>query len=1733
MADYFQKAGIHFKEKTAFKDRANPLIDQTHAGFLEMEQYFQRLLRQTNYTIEEILENTFEPHEILLFTPVSGFPELNQLQNNSALRFQNLLATRFKGRASTLQLKMAMLYFGLPVAPMRPGAYQMPVPTDLDFGEDATIFRPDPLQFLDDYTARTYGDSSKRVTSTHFLQNPPTQTFASLKIRGGAAPDATEMGKPEAEEEEDEWGEEGTGWKWPEPAEVEDRPQGKDGLYWVWCRYEYGPETAKKNLGPEGNDWKRPTKLEADNNRNEGWPDFIWVRTRYRYRLPGDAEGEGDKNGKNDGKDKDDGKGKGDGGGKGDGEEGVEEAANGDEDEDEDYWGLYIYGFQGMFIVPNYYETFVNAVDYLLSSRYGFDYSIRLQIWQIDGDNHQFTEETSGTIFHDRVPDKDDPIYGLLAKYVSKRSALNHYFAFVCYDKETPPSQHLPRRREEICLINYREEKGPHGKIWPDARMGYMRLPVPTFRTHKSNQFISQYQQTMDFLYPERLHHYIQFFSDEKSDNPISVSYGILDPSPKVWREIIKAATTGEEAPEYLYFLSYDIPPNYIPLIVPGFHINNPALADDAESTFTLEDLSIRHSAEDNKSVAKLTNAVYEAYEELKDAKDFALDVWIPGEDFTNTRIAGQRINIQPDDISVAPIDWSTLVHNFRRTRLYANKEKLSVVIRPAFEKYTVYSTVDDKKSIETDINTTTLADFKKEAEKLVAGYKGNQKGHILHLTQTAYGKNENDFAVTFDMDEQGWKLITRRITERQIGITFETWDSDEPVNEKSEFGQRYRAGDRPTTVYKDPKRKEPLQPFSKPMNKLFEASSNNLTGIARAAALRSRFFAADPSIFTNPAKPAMPLHAPPIETIISTGPNVPAFTTAVRTPTEMARLEKEVHKLRGSLLGRIKECPYLDCKRWFSFADGEKLDRHLREDHKVLQCFLCPDGATQVPQYDAFTIRSHFLDVHFDEMQEFFGIAPYGAAGEHHCSRCGRDESRLSNPDDVKHHDAVCQITDLPGTPTWCCFCGNERDEDAEPCECGFQARGPNDIGLYCDSCGLQYTKSMSQAYRELHRRLCQRPGGQPEDYCPNCGGDLTDFTGIQKQWHIDECGVDSDSPDGGAGAGANADNISAASGVALGKSALATRASRRRAASRAASRTTNSVNFDINDVLDLVSDSERRNPQKASRLARARRQITRKSPALDPRIRESATTKRDTDSSGRREDSPDWDAVLEPGYKYGKFMPEPQWRCSRCFRCAGFEAEEIEGHMDETGSCMIRRGLGTTEGVPLPNRSGWIADDTFDFHEAYFAFVKKYPRYRYTMFPTHDENVDQVWKQPYTLEASIGEIEDDPNYYGHNAQIESLRARYLPWPPYAGRWIPGDENKSVRVPRPDKLAGESDAAWHKRRVAGMTLQDRNIAHHMWPQIVTKKDLDSEYESTVRTPLTELSDGPELAPFSPAPWTTLTETSSSRTPRTTFTEASTRTPRTPLTELSNPDPNSDSEVDSEDEDVDLEEDFLSSSNFSSEVTSIVTSNRDWDPEVDPETRSERRKRRRRDTYDPSFTAGTVSTGTDLDEEYSEYGAVPDPIANLDPDAPPTPRVRPSKKAKKSHRDSRPAAPETPLRPISDDLSGFGLPSSKAAQGLRPTSSGRRSVASVSTPLTSFTLPSLSPGASASFGGAGRLPVFGMGRAGSMPPPASARSHTSASAPKTRPSTSQSATSGRSSWDSSYKTARSGTSGRT
>lgn len=154
--------------KVPYEDRVNPLIDPNSDEFVEKEKEFLSLLRHEELTLRQILQSCFTDHEVSLLTPMSEPPELVEWQKDNTLRYNRLLQTSFKDKQSTTQLKMAMTYFGLPVAPLKMGRIQSVTPLDVDFLEDQTIFQADPLEFLDDYTERSWGNPNLRSKSIHY-----------------------------------------------------------------------------------------------------------------------------------------------------------------------------------------------------------------------------------------------------------------------------------------------------------------------------------------------------------------------------------------------------------------------------------------------------------------------------------------------------------------------------------------------------------------------------------------------------------------------------------------------------------------------------------------------------------------------------------------------------------------------------------------------------------------------------------------------------------------------------------------------------------------------------------------------------------------------------------------------------------------------------------------------------------------------------------------------------------------------------------------------------------------------------------------------------------------------------------------------------------------------------------------------------------------------------------------------------------------------------------------------------------------------------------------------------------------------------------------------------------------------------------------------------------------------------------------------------------------------------
>lgn len=313
---------------------------------------------------------------------------------------------------------------------------------------------------------------------------------------------------------------------------------------------------------------------------------------------------------------------------------------------------------------------------------------------------------------------------------------------------------------------------------------------------------------------------------------------------------------------------------------------------------------------------------------------------------------------------------------------------------------------------------------------------------------------------------------------------------------------------------------------------------------------LRERLFWQTPQIYADPQKPTMPIHAPPLEHVVRTGRRMPGVVTGMRTPSEVGRLQKQVHSLRHDLLDRSWQCPYAGCTAGpFEVSNPAAIDWHMRVEHHTLKCFMCDDLNNLIPYYEPEAMRDHFLECHGTEFKELFcgsevtgtDQPPIGQPSLrdllsvnaldtindnklmlfHFCDRCGRDQFLLNNTADRQHHDKVCQKLDRKDSeqkysrPLLCKFCGESRVTKArsaeyEPCACGQSPKNLFDPGNFCPTCGLKYDGQkppMDQHYREIHERNCKKYSGGMWDHCGFCAIRLQGSGDLGKRKHVHWC--------------------------------------------------------------------------------------------------------------------------------------------------------------------------------------------------------------------------------------------------------------------------------------------------------------------------------------------------------------------------------------------------------------------------------------------------------------------------------------------------------------------------------------------------------------------------------------------------------------------------------------------------
>ncbi|KAI1089222.1 hypothetical protein F5B19DRAFT_468386 [Rostrohypoxylon terebratum] len=1303
--------------KVPFVDRADPTVHENHLDFQNQLQYFSFLLASTGLTLQEILERTFEPHEIRLLEAVRLPSLLVDLQKENIIRYSRIVRARFPTQKQSLALKLTLLWFGLPVAPIKPGIHEVEE-RDIDFGHDSIRIKLDPLAFLDSYSERKYGESDDfrdSETMSHFPQLNATQEFPSMGLRGGADPTSR-----------------------------------------VW---------------------------EIDDD-DEPAPD----PQRQEIRV---------------------------------------------------------FGYQGSVLADpnkNLYPAFVEAVDLLLARTDRANYRICLEIWDHTSyDDVSRVETTADTVDHGSGQQAgNDTLHATLLRYFVNDTSGRRYGCFVYFDREEPPSVSLPSYLHERYLV----------RVWDagNQALAYMKVPRIIQPTHKPNQFYSEYVHAMRVIFSKIPHSYLQFTTGGQ------ITYGLFDPPPEVWNQVMNEQSQNGALP-VLQFTVTRVPDNQVVVWVPGVYTYDNQFSPHSGSTGKVSGmihrdyLKLTGTETDRRGIQYIYNTVEAANESTTKSPEFCgLEIWLSGQKFLDLRSKPHLVSCDNNGISVhGLLDWRDTLNRFSIMRY--NSEgitKMSMVVRPIFQQYRFHASNSPNLVFPTPTLTEeySLDKFKKAVKtNLFPDYSATQTDHVLHLTQTTWGLNTTDFVIRSDTDDNGWKWILRRLTEPDVTVSLERWTNDWAVEEKTVWGPRYDKLD-VTEISSRVEAPWIDKPFSNVVDKIFKSSTNDLDGVNRARMVREKLFWNTPSIFTNPAQPVYPTHAPLLESIIRTGPFVPGYTIAMRTPSEMARLQREVHTLRGNLLDRIRECPFNECQRYFPFRDREGLSRHITEDHSILKCFLCNEKSTLLPYYDQNSLRRHFIEVHRQDIS------------------------------DALNH-------------------GGSADDDGGSSDSGGQPVRPKPLGP--DPVG---SEPMTPQTPRPPPREMEWEESQGEEY----HGDL------------------SDSPH-------------------------------------------------------------------ARRPSPAWKEATSQDP-IPP----------------RREPSPEWDLLLEKSLSEPfTFQPDPDWRCSRCFRAAGRNFYQAEMHMDSNGSCRIRRGLGTASISRLPNRSGWILpSEGVDFAQAFSDFVTKYPAYRHTMFPVRDSEVERVYRGDNNLHRLVGSIKDDPNMHFNSAPTRSLE---LPWPPYEGTVIPLHETSPANpvgspTPEPDKLnfrRPPEPADPSAGKLVGMVFDGNKPPLTDYGSTSTTTDITPPTPSTPpdnRTPALTLEEAISLSSTDDEPQPVVP-------------------PSAALLQFPTGSSLSDTHpADASNEDLPEMVDYPPLPSATAPPSARTPSGPAPDLEAlqaselppreeEPETGPRPKRRRAAAQKDPTFTQSALDEEETVSEEFSEAGAVPDPVGNLDPNAPRTPRRRPRRSGRK------------------------------------------------------------------------------------------------------------------------------------
>lgn len=304
----------------------------------------------------------------------------------------------------------------------------------------------------------------------------------------------------------------------------------------------------------------------------------------------------------------------------------------------------------------------------------------------------------------------------------------------------------------------------------------------------------------------------------------------------------------------------------------------------------------------------------------------------------------------------------------------------------------------------------TLLKDFQREMVKFSKTKDGKPRyrpnEHCLTITPAdkSTASNLMDFptyVVTPGMTEREWFRVRLHIT-APSNVVNVVWKKDidwrSKIAKSNVWGPRYgveRASPtqppQPTsvsfdeaTVREDSERTKQTLPKT-PVTDTFRSRNPHATRTMPAPKSsqphkpdpinrsdRERTWATQPSIFDT-ASPRIPINAPPSQHMLRTTSSVPMVSKAINTPTEQARLERDLWDIRNIVLARTAQCPFKGCDFVYRLDDRVRIEHHVEYEHLAKQCMWCDE-----PMYNWWSQEQktrHLKDKHAAKLREALGV--------------------------------------------------------------------------------------------------------------------------------------------------------------------------------------------------------------------------------------------------------------------------------------------------------------------------------------------------------------------------------------------------------------------------------------------------------------------------------------------------------------------------------------------------------------------------------------------------------------------------------------------------------------------------------------------------------------------------------------------------------------------------------------